>query len=80
VLKNVAVDEGNVGVAGELCPQNRYQPLVKFDGDDAAGSFGKMISQRAEAGAYLQDGVGRLKISGTGDAGQVSGVDEKVLA
>ncbi len=72
----VTVDEGDVGFAGELCAQNWDQPLIQFDGNDAAGLFGKVMGQRAEAGTDLQYGVGFLEVSGGGDTGQMRGVDE----
>ena len=79
-FENITVDKGNVGPASELCAQNRDESLIQFDGNDAAGLFGELMRQCAEAGTDLQDGVGFLEVSGGGDAGQVRSVYEEVLA
>ena len=49
-----------MGPVGELCAQNRDQPLIQLDGHDAAGLFGKVMRQRAEAGSDFQYGVSFL--------------------
>jgi len=79
-FENVTVDEGDVGPVSELCAQNRDQPLIQFDGNDAAGVFGEVTGQRAEAGTDLQYSVGFFEVGGGGDTGEMRGVDEEVLA
>jgi len=78
-LQDVGVDKGDLGLIGELLPKDWDEPLVEFDGDDAACPCGQLMGQRAEAGADFEDAVGGREIGRGGDAGKMGRVDEEVL-
>ena len=79
-FENVGVYEGDVGLFGELLPKDWNEPPVELDGCDAAGACGQLMGQSAEAGADFEDIIGWREIGCVGDAGEVGGVDEEVLA
>lgn len=79
-FQDVGVDNGDVGLIGELLSKDGYEPLVEFDGDDASGPCGQLMGQSAKAGADFEDAVGWQEIGCIGDSGEVGRVDEEVLA
>jgi hypothetical protein len=73
------VDDGDVGLAGELLAQGFDEAVIEFDGDDATGMLGKAFGQHPAAWAYFEHRVGGSQVGGGDDVVAVGFVDQEVL-
>ena len=53
------MEDLDVGIGGEDFLEKGDEGLVEFDGEDAGGVAGEVAGETAQAGANLQNGVGR---------------------
>jgi hypothetical protein len=78
--QNVLVQDGDVGLSGEIGVEIGGEGRVEFDGDDALGAAGEDVRDGSAAGADFDDGAVGDIAERVGDGGLSGRTDEKVLA
>jgi hypothetical protein len=78
--EDILVQDGDVGLRGEVRPEVRGEGRVEFDGDEALGAAGEDVRDGSAAGADFDDGAVGDIAECVGDGGLSGRTDEKVLA